>query len=273
MISEESVDSRPYIEIPAKSLRSIVGPPVAIAKDGLTNFYWSNDGLRIQTVSPSNSIVINQEVRPPVFYDYNIPYEIGEFVFGTKCKTIHELLKAANREEIVSIEFDTNAQYLTIRFSEVSYTLSGVDPEAPDEPDLPELNHDVVLRANPEVFDMANQVIGMVSESMQFEVTKSQFKISGKGDSDSAEIDAEIKTSRDSLKEAEGDCAAMIESVSTPAVASFGSRLVSHISEFTTPHPLSVFLREDYPLRIETSREQNRIFREIIIAPRMDSTN
>lgn len=260
------------IAVSADLLDTLVMPPTTIAVDGLTNFHWSIDALRIHTVDAANAIVVNQTVYPPAFETYEISPENNDITFGTRCRTISNLLKAARPTDIVSLRLDRETNRMNIQFSDVNYSLSGVDPEAIDEPTIPELDFDVEATVHSEVLQRACQVIGMMSETIKFKIASNQFQVSGRGDSDIAEINVDLEDSEEAILDRDRKCAATTNTITQPAEARYGTQFIDYINQFTPTGCFTMELSEDHPLRITAEQADGHLETEIIIAPRMDST-
>lgn len=258
------------IEIEPDILESIVKPAVEIAKDGLTNFHWKETELQIDTVDPANAIVVKQRVPSSAFEKYEVESDSGGFVIGTKCKTISNLLKAASTNDVISLHLKNERGWISIQFSDINYRLSGVNPETVDQPSLPEFEYDIKALIHSNAFKRAHQIIGMISETVEFDITQDTFRIVGRGDTDSAEINVNIGDNEEAILEHEHMCAATIEDFSNPAESRYKSQFIKYISEFTPNDCLEMYIREDYPLRVTTKRANGRIPSEIIVAPRMD---
>lgn len=272
-MSVNQPDSNPLdVSISADLLDTLVQPPTAIAVDGLTNFHWSEDALRVHTVDAANAIVVNQTIKPPAFEKYDVRPENHEIIFGTRCTTISNLLKAARSSDIVSLNLDTESNNLRIQFSDVSYQLSGVDPKAVNEPTIPELDFDVEATVHSRVFQRAYQVIGMMSETIKFNLANHQFRVSGRGDTDVAEIDVDLEEDEEAILDRERKCAAAINRLSQPSEARYGSQFINYINQFTPSTCFTMEISEDHPLRITAEQADGYHTTEIIIAPRMDST-
>lgn len=260
------------IAISADLLDTLVQPPTTIAVDGLTNFHWSSDALRIRTVDAANAIVVNQTVHPPAFENYDIAPDNNQITFGTRCTTIANLLKAAHSTDIVSLRLDIESNRMNIQFSDVNYSLSGVDPQAVDEPTIPELEFNVEATVHSDVFQRAYQVIGMMSETVKFTLENESFQVSGRGDSDVAEINIDLEDSKEAILDRDRKCAATIERVTQPAEARYSTQFIDYINQFTPSTCLTMEMNEDHPLRITAEQADGHLETEIIIAPRMDST-
>ena len=272
-MSDNQLASSPLdISISADLLDTLVQPPTTIAVDGLTNFHWSEDALQVHTVDAANAIVVNQTIRPPAFESYDVTPENNEIIFGTRCTTISNLLKAARASDIVSLNLDTESNDLHIQFSDVSYMLSGVDPKAVNEPTIPELDFDVEATVHSRVFQRAYQVIGMMSETIKFNLANDRFRVSGRGDTDTAEINVDLERDEEAVLDRDRKCAAAIRQLSQPSEAKYGTQFINYINQFTPSTCLKMEISEDHPLRITAERADGHHSTEIIIAPRMDNT-
>lgn len=260
------------VALSADLLDTLVQPPNTLAADGLTNFHWTSEALYIRTVDPANAVVVNQTVYPEAFDTYNISPEHNTVVFGTRCTTIANLLKAARSTDIVSLALNRESNHLEIEFTDVSYSLSGIDPEAVDEPTVPDLDFDATVTVHSAVFQRAYQVIGMMSETIQFTIDEGQFCVRGKGDTDTAEIDVDIEETTEAIQDRDRQCAALIDDVSQPAEARYSTQFIQYINQFTPSACLKMELSEDHPLRITAEQAEGNHLTEIIIAPRMDSS-
>jgi DNA polymerase III sliding clamp (beta) subunit (PCNA family) len=253
----------------ADTLSSVVKPPVEIAEDGVTNFHWGEDALRIRTVNPANAIVVSQKISPSEFYHYDVAAEKDEVIFGTRCKTISNLLKAAASDDHVRMTLENSGTEMNISFSDVDYDLSGVDPDSVSEPDLPDLDYDTNVTVHSRVFMRAYQVIGMMTEAIWFEVNQNDFRVWGRGDADSAEIQVSVENDADSLSDDKEGCIAILNDVRSAIEAKYGTRYINLVNRFTPSTFLELRMAEDYPMKIISNGEGR--YTEIVIAPRMDS--
>jgi hypothetical protein len=111
----------------------------------------------------------------------------------------------------------------------------------------------------------------MMSDSIKFEVDDNQFKLSGHGDTDVAEIDINLMPDAESIQDLNRKCAAVLLEVSNSAEAKYGSEFIRYVNRFTPSECFELDIAEDYPLRINANRGKGHIPTEIIIAPRMDN--
>ena len=261
------------VELTADLLENIVKPPVKIAVDGLANLRWHEEGLHISSVDASNAIVVEQRIPASVFNKYEVNPIEDEIVFGTSCETVSNLLKSANSGDVVSLNLDTKTNRLDISFSDVNYSLAGVSPDAVDEGEVPELDYAIQAKIHSRVFQRAQYVVGMVTESVTFEVSSQNLTVSGRGDSDTAEIDVEIVETKEAIDELEKNVAATIDRCESPVKSRYSTEYIRYINDFTPSGLMEIRLSEDYPLYINIQRANGRIDSEIIIAPRMDNSS
>jgi hypothetical protein len=126
------------VEISANRLSTIVKPAVDIAIDGITIFRWKEDSLKIDTIHASNAMVVRQRIASRAFESYDVSPEGSEIVYGTKCVTISNLLKAAQTDDVVKLELNDERRMMGISFSDVRYKLGEINPDTIEEPDVPE---------------------------------------------------------------------------------------------------------------------------------------
>ncbi|WP_435193835.1 hypothetical protein [Natronomonas sp. EA1] len=270
MPSQDNPQSSLQVQLPAYLLQSIVEPPVDIAPEGIANFRWTEDALIVKTVDVANAIVINQTISQSCFSEFHVTPPENQIVVGTRCKTLLNLLNAAESDESVNLELRKNNR-ISVSFSDVNYQLSSVDPSTVQEPNIPDLDYDAEVIMHSGVLQRAHQVIGMMSDSIKLELGPHSFKFSGHGDSDIAEIDVEVVPTEGQILEDENTRACSLKNVSSDYESKYGSGLIRHANKFASSDCISLFLGEDYPLKIATEREDGKIPTEIIIAPRMDS--
>lgn len=258
--------------ISAEKLKKVVEPPVKITADGITNFHWREDGLEVSAVDGSNAMVVEQNVLPSAFEEYDVSPTNGDtIVFGTRCTTISNLLRASNPNDSVSLQLERGANRMSISFGEVSYELSGVIPEGVNEPTVPELDHDIVATVHSQVLNRSYQVIGMISESITFDVGHRCFRVRGKDDNDMAEITVELKQDESKIGEENQTCSAFLCSVDNEAQSRFSSKFIDYVNELIPKGDLQMKISEDFPMEISVDRAEGDIPTDIIIAPRMDS--
>ena len=264
-------NTRLNVSIQAGLLEDIVTPAVEVAKEGLTNFRWEEDGLFVSSIDPANAIMICQEIQEGEFERYDVEPAEDEVVFGTPCKTISRLLRAADSDEIVQLELNVDSNRMEIQFADVDYSMAGIAPGEIDEGRMPELEYDIEAVVHSSVLLRACQVVGMISDSIRFSISKDRFSISGEGDTDIAEIDVELREEEDEIVHGDNNHAATILEVSESAEARYGTQFVQHLNAFTPSTSLIARFGEDYPLQVKTERSSGRIQSEITIAPRMRS--
>lgn len=258
------------VELDAELLQELAEPAVEIAEDGLTNFRWREDGLFINTTGPTNAITVQQWVGSDSFEQYDVLPSDNEIVFGTPCSTITNLLQAATYDDIITLELENLTGKLGIKFTDVNYSLAGVDTDSINDPEVPNLEFDIEAIVHSSVFQRVYQVIGMVTDSIKFAISEDKFLITGRGDTDSAEIHVDLEENEEAIIDREKKNAAALYQCSQPATSRYGARFIENVNDFTPSGCFEIRLSEDYPLKVITGRAKGRIETEIIVAPRMD---
>lgn len=260
-----------HAEIPAGLLETIAKPPREIAADGLANFRWQNDGLVVKTVSHSQAIAVIQRVSPEAFETYHVSVDEAPIVFGTKCKRLSKLLRNAGKTEVINLRLVDLQSRMKIKFSDVNYSLAGVEPESIQEPEIPDLSYDIRATTHSHVFDRAYQVIGLISEAIEFEVSDQSFEIRGKGDTDKVDLEIDVVTDPTTILDRDLKNAVAFSEKNSKAAVKYGSEYIKYLNEFTPRDILEISLGDDYPLRVLANWNSESVETELLIAPRLDS--
>ncbi|WP_135855204.1 beta clamp domain-containing protein [Halorussus salinus] len=261
-----------HVIVEASVLKEIVEPPVKLASDQTTNdkaanFRWSESQLRVRTVDGSQIMMVEQTVPSSSFEHYDFRTS-GEITFGTACKRLDNLLKAADSDDLVELRLDLETNRLNIQFADVSYSLAGVDTSTINEPDMPDLDHAVCASAHSSVFERAHNVVGTIADTLTFEAGDGSFRIYGAGDTDTAEVSPEVTLDQSNLQ---ADGIDVFLETDGPSVQSqYSSDYLKDAVSFLPDDYVTVELNTEMPMRINANRADARIPTEILVAPRID---
>lgn len=142
------------------------------------------EGINIKAVDPANVGMVELNIPKDSFDKYN---QDGELV-GLNLDKLEEVVKMANKGDFINLDLEEETGKLNISMDGLKYSLSLIDPNSIEEPDVPdlELGSEVVVAG--QQVKRGIKAAGMVSDHMSFRVSES-FYMSAEGETDEVNLE------------------------------------------------------------------------------------
>ncbi|WP_152420579.1 hypothetical protein [Halorubrum tebenquichense] len=252
------------VSIEAQLLNELVQPALVLTQDSNAVFRWHEDKLKIANVDGANTIKIHQSIDSTEFESYEL--RGGSYSIGVKCNRLSNILDSLSPTDTVSLSIDTETNEIAVEFDQGQYGMAGVDKSTIREPSKSDLAHSVTLHIHKSAINQAHDIIGMVSDRIEIDVTETEITFSGRGDTDRATIGLSTKTDDGDLAQDE----VLYENpVSTPIVSKYDKRLIGDLKKFIPNSHIKVKLAENQPLEVLTKRADEKIDTQIVVAPKV----
>lgn len=189
----KSEDSAFSAAIQGKQLQQTLDYVTALVDE--CKFRIEATGLSIRAVDPANVGMVDLFLPAGAFESWRQTDD--ETVLGIPLERMDEIVGMADGDELVQFELDAEARQLNFSISNISYTLSLIDPDAiRQEPDIPELDLTAEVVFDGSQFSRGIAAADMVSEHIRFAVTprnaggatEDTFHIQANGDVDDVDL-------------------------------------------------------------------------------------
>ena len=172
--------------IDAKILQEAIGSAKVLVDE--CKLRLDSDSFRIRAVDPANVGMVDLELSPSAF----VSYESDGVVLGINLSRLSDITNIARSDENIDLDFDEEAQKLTIRAGGLRYTLALIDPASiRKEPDLPDLDLPAKVVIEGRSLDQGIKAADMVSDHIALGVDPDSktFYIRAKGDTDDVQLE------------------------------------------------------------------------------------
>lgn len=152
----------------------------------------SPDGLTTRAVDPANVAMYDIELTTAAFESY----DATEGVLGVNLERLEEVLKLANKGDLVQFAFDTTTFKLGIHIDGVEFTMACIDPDSiRAEPDIPDMDLPASVTADADDLSRGVKAADMVSDHIRLHLNEEArtFNFVAEGDTD--DVNFELKES------------------------------------------------------------------------------
>lgn len=150
------------------------------------------DGLATRAVDPANVAMYDIELSTAAFESY----DATEGILGVNLERLEEVLKLANKGDLVQLVFDTKTFKLGIHVDGVEFTMACIDPDSiRAEPDIPDMDLPASVTAESDDLSRGVKAADMVSDHIRLHLNEDArtFNIVAEGDTD--DVTFELKES------------------------------------------------------------------------------
>jgi len=262
-------DNAPSFICEAGLIDAIVEGINAVATRQEAVFEFGEEGLRVATRDAANVQMIEQYTPADEFEHYEFP----GVVIGLNTERIADLIKVADNDSVFEFAFNPETRKFDIRFEDVDYSLSGIDPESVNDrldqmPDRSKYAYDVEVTLPVDKLKRASDIVDMFGEIATFYMGSNGdddpiFEVTSVGDTDASTVSVH----ESDLFEWESD-------PPTPVRESKQSNAyLKAVPGLLSDHDAVPFVTGDeLPYFIDTTRYDGAIETTIGQAPRIDST-
>jgi proliferating cell nuclear antigen len=236
-------------------IKEFVGTLRAIVDEA--KFNVEPDGIQVRAVDPANVAMDDGVLSAGAFESYTA----SEGILGLNLERLEEVLKLANKGDLVELSFDTNTFKLVIHIDGVEFTMACIDPDSiRKEPEIPDMDLPVSFTTDEAQISRGVKAADMVSDHIQLrcDETEQAVFIEAFGDTDDVSLE---------LTEEE-----YTELTAVDAEALFSLDYVKDIvREFPTGAEITITFGTDFPMMIEYEFADGECKILSMVAPRIRS--
>jgi proliferating cell nuclear antigen len=236
-------------------IKEFVGTLRAIVDEAKFNI--GSDGIQVRAVDPANVAMDDGVLSAGAFESYTA----SEGILGLNLERLEEVLKLANKGDLVELSFDTNTFKLVIHIDGVEFTMACIDPDSIRmEPEIPDMDLPVSFTTDEAQISRGVKAADMVSDHLQLrcDETEQAVFIEAFGDTDDVSLE---------LTEEE-----YTELTAVDAEALFSLDYVKDIvRKFPTGAEITITFGTDFPMMIEYEFADGECEILSMIAPRIRS--
>jgi len=236
-------------------IKDFVGTLRAIVDEAKFNI--EPDGLQVRAVDPANVAMDDGVLSAGAFESY----DASEGILGLNLERLEEVLKLANRGDLVELSFNTNTFKLVIHIDGIEFTIACIDPDSIRmEPETPDMDLPASFTVDEAQISRGVKAADMVSDHIQLrcDETEQAVFIEAEGDTDDVCLE---------LTEEE-----YIAITAVDAEALFSLDYVKDISrKFPKGAEISITFGTDFPMMIEYEFADGECEILSMIAPRIRS--
>ena len=216
---------------------------------------FDKDGMEIIAMDPANVAMVVFRLLSSAFVEYDIKQDIS---FNVNLENFKQILKRAKPNDNISLDLDEDLNRLNISLigdSKRNFSMSLLDA-GDKEQKVPSLNFSAKILINSLNFNELIEDMGIVGESVNFEVKDGKLIVHSDGNFGSGK--AEVLTSGDTKIEGVGKARYSLEYLRK--IAKGGKLSDNIILEFS----------KDYPLKVEY-KVVDKLVLATILAPRVSN--
>jgi len=236
-------------------IKDFVGTLRAIVDEAKFNI--GPDGIQVRAVDPANVAMDDGVLSAGAFESY----DASEGILGLNLERLEEVLKLANRGDLVELSFNTNTFKLVIHIDGIEFTIACIDPDSIRmEPEIPDMDLPASFTVDEVQISRGVKAADMVSDHIQLrcDETEQAVFIEAEGDTDDVCLE---------LTEEE-----YIAITAVDAEALFSLDYVKDISrKFPKGAEISITFGTDFPMMIEYEFADGECEILSMIAPRIRS--
>jgi proliferating cell nuclear antigen len=234
-------------------LKAVTKAMVALVSEA--RFHFKDDTLHSRAVDPANVAMVIVNVPRDSFEVYKVD---EEKVVGVDVNRIYDISKSIKKGELVELILE-NETTLKVKFGSVEYSVALIDPSAiRKEPKIPNLELPAKIVLDAGEFRKAISAADKISDHVIFRSDETGFYIEAEGDVDRITFH---------MSDAE-----LIEFNRAEAKSMFS---VEYLKEFMkvagTGDILTVYLGNNYPVRLIFDVADGKAKVEYILAPRIEA--
>jgi len=234
-------------------LKSITKAMVALVSEA--RFHFTVDGLHSRAVDPANVAMVIVDVPKDSFEVYKVD---EDKTIGVDVNRVYDISKSIKAGELVELKLEDESS-LRIKFGSVEYSVALIDPSAiRKEPKVPSLELPAKIVLNAGEFKKAITAADKISDHVVFKSDETGFYIEAEGDVDRITFH---------MSEAE-----LIEFNRAEARSMFS---IEYLKEFvkvaSTGDLLTIYLGNNYPVRLVFEVADGKVKVEYILAPRIEA--
>ena len=240
-------------KIKADTLREIIGVVSTLVEEIKLNI--ESDGMALRAVDPAHVAMVDLQLKAGAFEEL----KADKCELGIDIDKLKEVLKLAKVGDILTMKHDEDKNKLIITVENITRRMSLVDTTGMSDPKVPNLNLSAKVKLKTSELSQGIRASESVSDHISIQVSHDGFELKSEGDTDSVEL----KLPKDLLEEVETK-----DTVKSLYSLEYFSNMIRSVgsAEFVT-----MFLGNNYPIRIEFDIAGNEGHVVYLLAPRLEN--
>jgi proliferating cell nuclear antigen len=236
-------------------IKEFVGTLRAIVDEAKFNI--RPDGIRVRAVDPAN-VAMNDGVLSAGAFE---SYGASEGVLGINLERLDEVLKLANKGDLVEFSFNTNTFKIVIHIDGIEFTMACIDPDSiRREPEIPDMDLLASFTVDEAQISRGVKAADMVSDHIQLRCDETKQAVFMEADGDTDDVCLELTKEE------------YIAITAVDAKALFSLDYLKDISrKFPKGAEISITFGTDFPMMIEYEFADGEGQITSMIAPRIRS--
>ena len=238
-------------KIENKDLTEIVNLIMTLVSEA--KFEANADGMSVKAVDAAHVAMLIIELERDAYLEYNSDNE----ELCVDLNKMKDVLKLGSSGEMIEIEKEGSKLKFTL--GNLVRSMGLIDPSALNVPKIPNLSLPAKVVISIEDFKGGIKSAGDISDTVVFKLSPKEFEIYAEGDTDLSSMFLPM----DMVKEISCD-----EEVKSSYPVDYLSKLVKSMSSVDE---LTLYLGEDYPMKLEFSVARGKGKATFLLAPRIES--
>ncbi len=218
-------------------------------------FNLAPDSLTVRAVDPAHVAMVDLSVEKGAFEEY----KADEGELGIDLDKIKEVLRLAKAGDVIQMDHDEDRNRLVIHVGNITRQMSLVDTAGMSDPKVPNLDLPAKIVVRTEEVRQGIKASESVSDHIALVAHADGFEMVSEGDADTVRLDLP----KDLLDEIQ--CKEKVRSLFP---LDYFSNMVKAIGGSST---VSIFLGNDYPVRMEFALAGDSGKATYLLAPRIES--
>ncbi|HEC81909.1 MAG TPA: proliferating cell nuclear antigen (pcna) [Thermoplasmatales archaeon] len=233
-----------------KNIIEIASPLVTEAKFNITP-----KGISLRAVDPAHVAMVDIDVKASSFEEY----KADEMEMGIDLDKLGGIMKLANANDTVSLEYDEDTNKLIIKIGNLVRKMGLLDTAGMPDPKIPNLNLPAKVTIKASELFQGVRASEAVSDHISLTATKDTFELFAEGDTDVVNL----KLPKDLLIElnAPEKCRSLFS--------------IDYFSNMVKPvkgeEPITMYLGNDNPIKLEFDFTDKNGHAVYLLAPRIES--
>jgi proliferating cell nuclear antigen len=220
-------------------------------------FNIGREGLSVRAVDPAHVAMVDLTLGKAAFEEYRA--EEGEI--GVDMDKVKEVLRLARAGDVISVEQDEERNRLVFSVGNITRHMALVDTAGMADPKVPNLNLPAKVVVSTDELRQGIRASESVSDHIALIATPDGFEMISEGDTDSVRL----RLGKEQLQ-----VLSTKEKVRSLFPLDYFSNMVKAIS---TAKSVTIFLGNDYPVRMEFDLAEGKGKATFLLAPRIESSD
>lgn len=220
-----------------------------------TKINANKEGISVRAVDPAHVAMVDLSLERAAFESYNA----DDQELGLDLDKVKEVLRLAKTGDVIDLKYDEDKNKLILHVGNITRRMALVDTAGMSDTKVPNLNLPAKLTIRVEELRQGIRASENVSDHIALTVSPEGFTMQGEGDTDSVDL----KLGKDLLDELESK-----EQVRSMFPLDYFANMIKAI---TTAPSVTMYLGNDYPVKIEFQIGGGKGKVKYLLAPRIES--